>query len=253
MARRRSRRAWRRSTSGARLGDPLKEGESLRWLSHLYWREGDAAEAATAALEVLEPLPPGPELAMAYSNLAQLRMLDHDLEGTLQWGNRAIALAEELGETETLVHALNNVGSARSLRRGRPGARGADPEPAARPRPRAPRPRRPGVGQSGLYDDVGHAARRGRSPAGHRHRLRDRARSRLPPWVSPGDASGPPRPSGQLGRGRDGDPPASPAADVIVGDADDGADDVGPGVRSPWQSRGRGDARRGAGAGRAHR
>ena len=95
------------------LGDPLKEGESLRWLSHLSWRGADAAEAATAALEVLEPLPPGPELAMAYSNLAQLRMLDHDLEGTLQWGNRAIALAEELGETETLVHALNTVGSAR--------------------------------------------------------------------------------------------------------------------------------------------
>jgi DNA-binding CsgD family transcriptional regulator/tetratricopeptide (TPR) repeat protein len=97
-----------------KLGDRLKEGESLRWLSHLSWRGEDAAEAAIAALEALEPLPPGPELAMAYSNLAQLRMLDHDLEGTLHWGTRAIALAEELGETETLVHALNNVGSARN-------------------------------------------------------------------------------------------------------------------------------------------
>jgi predicted ATPase/DNA-binding CsgD family transcriptional regulator len=95
------------------LGDRLKEGENLRWLSHLYWLEGDAAEAATAALEVLEPLPPGPELAMAYSNLAQLRLLDLDLDETLRWGNRAIRLAEELGETETLVHALANVGSAR--------------------------------------------------------------------------------------------------------------------------------------------
>jgi DNA-binding CsgD family transcriptional regulator/tetratricopeptide (TPR) repeat protein len=98
------------------LGDPLKEGENLRWLSHLYWLEGrgvDAETAATAALEVLEPLPPGPELAMAYSNLAQLRMLDHDLKGTLQWGNRAIALAAQLGETETLVHALASIGAAR--------------------------------------------------------------------------------------------------------------------------------------------
>ena len=50
---------------------------------------------------------------MAYSNLALLRLLDLDLEETLRWGNRAIALAQELGETETLVHALNNVGSAR--------------------------------------------------------------------------------------------------------------------------------------------
>jgi DNA-binding CsgD family transcriptional regulator/tetratricopeptide (TPR) repeat protein len=98
------------------LGDPLKEGESLRWLSRFYWLEGCGVEteaAATDALAVLETLPPGPELAMAYSTLAQMRMLDHDLEGTLRWGNRAIALAEQLGETETLVHALTNVGSAR--------------------------------------------------------------------------------------------------------------------------------------------
>jgi DNA-binding CsgD family transcriptional regulator/tetratricopeptide (TPR) repeat protein len=100
------------------VGDPLKEGENLRWLSRLSWDQGsgaEAEEAAKAALEVLEPLPPGPELAMAYSNLAQLRMLDHDLEGTILWGNRAIALAEQLGETETLVHALANVGSARQF------------------------------------------------------------------------------------------------------------------------------------------
>jgi DNA-binding CsgD family transcriptional regulator len=99
------------------LDDPLKEGENLRLLSYAYWLQGRGPEteaAAAAALEALEPLPPGPELAMAYSNLAQLRMLDDDLEGTLRWGNRAIALAEELGETETLVHALANVGSARS-------------------------------------------------------------------------------------------------------------------------------------------
>ncbi|HEX5991284.1 MAG TPA: AAA family ATPase [Thermomicrobiales bacterium] len=100
------------------LGDELKVGESLRWLSRVYcyWFEGQGAEAeaaATAALEVLERLPPGPELALAYSNLAQLRMLDHDLDGTLLWGNHAIALAEELGDTETLVHALTNVGAAR--------------------------------------------------------------------------------------------------------------------------------------------
>jgi DNA-binding CsgD family transcriptional regulator/tetratricopeptide (TPR) repeat protein len=99
-----------------RLGEPLEEGECLRWLSHFYWLEGrggEAEAAATAALEVLEPLAPGPQLAMAYSNLAQLRMLAHDLGGTLHWGHRAITLAEKLGETETLVHALINVGTVR--------------------------------------------------------------------------------------------------------------------------------------------
>ena len=100
------------------LGDPRKEGESLRWLSRLCWYDGRGAEAeaaATAALELLETLPPGPELAMAYSNMAQLQMLGDDLDGTLLWGNRAIALAEQLGEMETLVHALANVGTMRLI------------------------------------------------------------------------------------------------------------------------------------------
>jgi DNA-binding CsgD family transcriptional regulator len=108
-ARRAALDTWRR------LGNPLKEGDSLRWLSRVYWSQGQGAkaeEAATAALEVLEPLTPGPELAMAYSNLSQLRMVEHDLEATRFWGNRAIALAEQLEETETLVHALANVGTA---------------------------------------------------------------------------------------------------------------------------------------------
>jgi DNA-binding CsgD family transcriptional regulator len=98
------------------LGDSLKEGENLRWLSYAYWLQGRGAEteaAAIAALELLGTLPPGRELAMAYSTLAQMRMLDDDLEETLRWGEQAIALAESLGETETLVHALTNVGTAR--------------------------------------------------------------------------------------------------------------------------------------------
>ena len=53
---------------------------------------------------------------MAYSNMAQLRMLASDRHGATHWGERAIALAERLDETEILVHALNNVGSAEMVR-----------------------------------------------------------------------------------------------------------------------------------------
>jgi DNA-binding CsgD family transcriptional regulator len=98
------------------VGNPRKEGENLRWLSYTYWLQGRGAESeetAIAARDLLETLPPGPELAMAYSTLAQMRMIDNDLEETLLWGGRAIALAEACGETETLVHALTNVGTAR--------------------------------------------------------------------------------------------------------------------------------------------
>lgn len=100
------------------IGDAPKEGENLRWLARFYWLQGRGSEAeaaAAAALDVLVRLPPGPELAMTYTILSQLRMLDNDLEGTLLWGNRAIALAKHLGATETLVHALITIGSVQDL------------------------------------------------------------------------------------------------------------------------------------------
>ncbi len=107
-----------------RRGDRPGEGEAHRWLSRLAWFEGDNATAdreARRAVELLEPLPAGRELAMAYSNVAQLCMLANDVPGALRWGERAIDLAEELGDEETLVHALNNVGSAELLGASRAG------------------------------------------------------------------------------------------------------------------------------------
>src|SRR5262249_41714596 len=55
------------------------------------------------------------ELAMAYSNRAQLHMLADEREKAVLWGTRAIDLARSLGATEILVHALNNVGNAQYL------------------------------------------------------------------------------------------------------------------------------------------
>lgn len=98
------------------LGQPLKEGENLRWLSRVSWFAGrsvEANEAARAALEVLQPLPPSPQLACAYSNMSQLCMLSSDTRGAVAWGERAITLSEQIGEQEVLIHALNNVGTAR--------------------------------------------------------------------------------------------------------------------------------------------
>jgi DNA-binding CsgD family transcriptional regulator/tetratricopeptide (TPR) repeat protein len=99
-------------------GDRVREGDAHRWVSRLRWFLGEneaAEEEAQAALDVLEGLPPGPELAMAYSNMSQLRMLARESEDAVAWGERAIALAGRLGEHETLVHALNNVGAAQCL------------------------------------------------------------------------------------------------------------------------------------------
>jgi DNA-binding CsgD family transcriptional regulator len=92
-----------------------KVGQTLRWLSRLSWvlgKRGDAEQYAAEAVHLLETLPPGAELAMAYSNRAQLAMLANDNAQAVQWGERAMALAESLGDVEPLVHALQNVGSA---------------------------------------------------------------------------------------------------------------------------------------------
>jgi DNA-binding CsgD family transcriptional regulator len=97
------------------LHNRLREGDNLRWLSRLAWfsgKRGEAEQLAQAAVETLEQLPPGPELAMAYSNKAQLHMLAEEPAPARSWGARAIALAEQLAAVEILVHALITVGTA---------------------------------------------------------------------------------------------------------------------------------------------
>ena len=97
------------------LGNQRKHGDNLRWMSRLAWfagRKNDAERCAVEAIKILEELEPGPELAMAYSNRSQLHMLADESEDAIAWGSRAIELAQKLGATETLVHALNNVGAA---------------------------------------------------------------------------------------------------------------------------------------------
>src|SRR5579863_1224925 len=56
-------------------GQRLEEGDALRSLSRLSWFMGNSAQAndyCTTAIATLEPLPPSPELATAYCNLADL-------------------------------------------------------------------------------------------------------------------------------------------------------------------------------------
>jgi DNA-binding CsgD family transcriptional regulator len=95
--------------------DMLPTGTAKRWLSRLSWLLGQNADSeryAAAAVTTLEPLGPGRELAMAYSNVAQLRMLADDAHETVRWGGKAIKLARELEDRDTEMHALNNIGAA---------------------------------------------------------------------------------------------------------------------------------------------
>jgi DNA-binding CsgD family transcriptional regulator len=96
------------------LGNQVREGNARRLLARALWldaRRGEAREAALEAVTLLESLPPGRELAMAYSTVSQLCMLAREGEGSLRWGKRALELAERLADIPTLVHALNNLGT----------------------------------------------------------------------------------------------------------------------------------------------
>ena len=99
-----------------KVGDGLKAGDALRWLSRLYWYNGLTAvaeEHAAQAIAALESLPHTRELAMAYSNRAQLHMLAGEADEALLWGGKAFDLASALGDRETEIHALTNIGTAR--------------------------------------------------------------------------------------------------------------------------------------------
>jgi ATP/maltotriose-dependent transcriptional regulator MalT len=100
------------------LGNKLRQGENLRWMSRLSWflgRKEEAEAFSREAIAVLETQPESAELAMAYSNRSQLHMLADESSEAVFWGSRAIELAQKFGATETLIHALTNVGTAELL------------------------------------------------------------------------------------------------------------------------------------------
>lgn len=97
-------------------GHTTKIGENLCRLSQLHWWKGRRQEAETTAaraVTVLEGGRPGRELAMAYSNLANLEMLAYRWTSTMEWAAKAIEVARRADDPETLAHALTSTGSVR--------------------------------------------------------------------------------------------------------------------------------------------
>jgi DNA-binding CsgD family transcriptional regulator len=97
------------------LGDRRGEGDSLRALSRLLFFTGRTEEGepvARQAVRILEQEPPGHELAMAYGNISQRKMVVEDVAGALEWGTGALELARELDDAEALVYAMLNMGGA---------------------------------------------------------------------------------------------------------------------------------------------
>jgi DNA-binding CsgD family transcriptional regulator/tetratricopeptide (TPR) repeat protein len=96
------------------LGGLAALGASLRWMSRIYWWDGDRASAEQAgreAIEVLEQAGDDRLLALALSNHSQLFMLARRPAESIAYGERAAALARQTGDAATLSHALTNIGT----------------------------------------------------------------------------------------------------------------------------------------------
>jgi DNA-binding CsgD family transcriptional regulator/tetratricopeptide (TPR) repeat protein len=97
------------------LGDRLGEGRTLTRLSYILWCPGRARESGRAAREavaVLEPLPASRELAKAYANLARSIGETDGWAAGAGWGERALQLALDLGDTETALEAKRTLARA---------------------------------------------------------------------------------------------------------------------------------------------
>ena len=98
------------------LNNPEKTGDCLRFLSRIWWFQGDRKQAenfAQLAIYMFDDLPASRAKAMALSNMSQLKMLSDQVEECIFWGEQAIAMAKEIGDEEVLCHALNNVGASK--------------------------------------------------------------------------------------------------------------------------------------------
>ena len=95
--------------------DTRRETHALVALAQAISAQGrplDAQPMVEQAVALLEQHPPGPELALAYLRLTSLNMLARDRDSAVRWGERAIALATELGDMEVLGRALVEAGIA---------------------------------------------------------------------------------------------------------------------------------------------
>jgi class 3 adenylate cyclase/tetratricopeptide (TPR) repeat protein len=98
-------------------GDLQGLGATLGRLATVFWNQGDTRRAnavLTEAIELLEREPPGPELVSAYVRMAGDRVVSGHSREALEWADKALALADELGGLPRIrPRALDARGMAR--------------------------------------------------------------------------------------------------------------------------------------------
>ena len=104
---------WR--SLAARAGDDRSEFQALCLLGRAAFDDGDLGsmwEAYRAAYATAERLPRGPELALASVLVSEAHMLTGQSTEAIDWADRALAVAAEVGDETSVPRALVNKGSA---------------------------------------------------------------------------------------------------------------------------------------------
>jgi class 3 adenylate cyclase/tetratricopeptide (TPR) repeat protein len=102
-------------------GDVEGAAEAEATLTEHFWLAGDrdlALEHLAKARRLVEPLPLSAAKARVTSVASRVMMLAGRTEETIRLGEEALAMASQLGLDEIRAATLNNVGSAKSARRG---------------------------------------------------------------------------------------------------------------------------------------
>jgi DNA-binding CsgD family transcriptional regulator len=94
--------------------DMERIGNSLRFLSWLYLFDGNRAKSdfyAGKSIDVFANQPPSKAKAMAYANMGRLKAMLDEKDECILWSEKAITMAEELGDEASLCHAWNSLGT----------------------------------------------------------------------------------------------------------------------------------------------
>ena len=101
-----------------KLGDVAHEAENLALLTGPYVGVGlnhEAEAASRAAIELLEPLPETSTLGFVYAVQGYMRMLGRDNAEGVEWGQKALEIAERFDDRDLVVFSLNTIGTSRVM------------------------------------------------------------------------------------------------------------------------------------------
>jgi DNA-binding CsgD family transcriptional regulator len=100
-------------------GDRFREARTLGFLCGCLISNGKVSEArplCRKAIELLEEFPRGPELAEAYVRQARIHIVDRDFDDAMEWAQKALDVADEIGDVRSRVLALHRFGAATLLK-----------------------------------------------------------------------------------------------------------------------------------------